>query len=136
MNSRIRRPLYISLKSWLCCCSLPTVAPQQKSSLALLHKRCPLTRGKELSVIFSQKSGLVHTIFPFCANFLKNVHFTASMTDFASYYLCWTLAQNIDIRKNSVLNKDKHIYTSLLSVHLIFSFFRCLDCIFFILTII
>ena len=29
MNSRIRRPLYISLKSWLCCCSLPTVAPQQ-----------------------------------------------------------------------------------------------------------
>ena len=30
MNSRIRRPLYISLKSWLCCCSLPTVAPQQK----------------------------------------------------------------------------------------------------------
>ena len=30
MNSRIRRPLYISLKSWLCCCSLPTVAPQQQ----------------------------------------------------------------------------------------------------------
>ena len=29
MNSRIRRPLYISFKSWLCCCSLPTVAPQQ-----------------------------------------------------------------------------------------------------------
>ena len=29
MNSRIRRPSYISLKSWLCCCSLPTVAPQQ-----------------------------------------------------------------------------------------------------------
>ena len=30
MNSRIRCPLYISLKSWLCCCSLPMVAPQQK----------------------------------------------------------------------------------------------------------
>ena len=29
MNSRIRRPLYISFKSWLCCCSLPSVAPQQ-----------------------------------------------------------------------------------------------------------
>ena len=29
MNSRIRRPLYIFFKSWLCCCSLPTVAPQQ-----------------------------------------------------------------------------------------------------------
>ena len=29
MNSRLRPPLYISLKSWLCCCSLPTVVPQQ-----------------------------------------------------------------------------------------------------------
>ena len=29
MNSRIRRPLYISFKSWLCCCSLHSVAPQQ-----------------------------------------------------------------------------------------------------------
>ena len=31
MNSRIRRPLYISFKSWLCCCSLPSVAPQQQT---------------------------------------------------------------------------------------------------------
>ena len=29
MNSRIRRPLYISFKSSLCCFSLPSVAPQQ-----------------------------------------------------------------------------------------------------------
>ena len=29
MNLRIHRPLYISFKSWLCCCSLPSVAPQQ-----------------------------------------------------------------------------------------------------------
>ena len=32
MNSRIRCPLYISFKSWLCCCSLPSVAPQQQDS--------------------------------------------------------------------------------------------------------
>ena len=40
----IRPTLYISFKSWLCCCSLPTVAPQQlemkayKSSEALQQK--------------------------------------------------------------------------------------------------
>ena len=33
MNSRIRRPLYISFKSWLCCCSLPSVAPQQLKTI-------------------------------------------------------------------------------------------------------
>ena len=36
MNSRIRRPLYISFKSWLCCCSLPSVAPQQLLLLLLI----------------------------------------------------------------------------------------------------
>ena len=36
MNSRIRRPLYISFKSW-CCCSLPSVAPQQKYLYHLIH---------------------------------------------------------------------------------------------------
>ena len=36
MNSRIRRSLYISFKSWLCCCSLPSVAPQQLLLLLLL----------------------------------------------------------------------------------------------------
>ena len=35
MNSRICRPLYISFKSWLCCCSLPSVAPQQLNSMPL-----------------------------------------------------------------------------------------------------
>ena len=38
MNSRIRRPLYNSLKSWLRCCSLPTVAPQQKLKIILSKK--------------------------------------------------------------------------------------------------
>ena len=37
MNSRIRRPLYISLKSWLCCCSLPTVAPEQICAIWILN---------------------------------------------------------------------------------------------------
>ena len=36
MNLRIRRPLYISFKSWLCCCSLPSVAPQQLFCLETL----------------------------------------------------------------------------------------------------
>ena len=38
MNSRIRRTLYISFKSWLCCCSLPSVAPQQLLWKANLHE--------------------------------------------------------------------------------------------------
>lgn len=97
-----------------------------------MRKRCPLTHGKESSVIFSQKGGIVYNVFPFLCQFSKKRGtFTGSMTDFASYYLCWTMSQNIDIRKNSVLDKDKRIYRNLLSVHLIFFFSRCLDCIFY-----
>ena len=38
MNSRSRSTLYISLKSWLCCCSLSTVAPQQQ--ICYFLRRC------------------------------------------------------------------------------------------------
>ena len=44
MNSRIRHPLYISLKSWSCCCSLPTVAPQQLQNT--LWQKHPLAKNK------------------------------------------------------------------------------------------
>ena len=40
MNSRIRRPLYVSFKSWLCCCSLPSVAPQQLTQCTYFYNIC------------------------------------------------------------------------------------------------
>ena len=44
MNSRIRRPLYISFNSWLCCCSLPSVAPQQIFPTTVIKKWGPKSR--------------------------------------------------------------------------------------------
>ena len=57
MNSRIRRPLYISFKSWLCCCSLPSVAPQQKERLVVIYTNdCKISRlwGAASSLTFNK----------------------------------------------------------------------------------
>ena len=54
MNSRIRPPLYISFKSWLCCCSLPSVAPQQ------LRRFLQLTFGSIWLFFYSDVEPLSH----------------------------------------------------------------------------
>ena len=60
MNSRIRLPLYIFFKSWLCCCSLPAVAVQQLSELEIVIDTVTNT-----TIIFSlatKSTGLVATL--------------------------------------------------------------------------
>ena len=67
MNSRIRRPLYISFKSWLCCCSLPSVTIQiwvawdQASHWGKKEKKKRRGRKKKK---FGERSESVANIFP------------------------------------------------------------------------
>ena len=64
MNSRIRTPkfLYILLKSWLCCCSLATLAPQQSGA----HHYEPSTTPYSCHGVFTDQS--IFSLYFSCAN--------------------------------------------------------------------